>query len=58
MRVTDLIFNGVEYSFIEGNNFFKIYMNGEIVKSHIHLDYFPSTLFECSEILSEYGLNN
>ena len=57
MRKTELTFNGVEYLFIEDNNSFKIYIDGKIDKSLIHLDYFPSTLSECCELLSEYGMN-
>ena len=57
MRKTELTFNGVEYLFIEDNNSFKIYIDGEIEKSHIHLDFFPSTLLECCELISDYGMN-
>ena len=32
MRKTELTFNGVEYLFIENNNSFKIYVDGEIEK--------------------------
>lgn len=59
MRYTELTFNGRNFLWKEeDNNSFKVYVDGELRKSHIHIDYFPSTLLECSEFLTEYELNN
>ncbi|MDB9922050.1 hypothetical protein OAC95_00870 [Polaribacter sp.] len=59
MKKTKLNFNGTYYLFKEdNNNSFKVYVDGELRKSHIHIDYFPSTLLEFSEFLTEYELKN
>jgi hypothetical protein len=59
MRKTELTFNGTDYLFKQdNNNSFKVYVDGELRKSQIHIDCFPSTLLECSEFLTEYELNN
>ena len=59
MRKTELTFNGRNFLWKEeNNNSFKVYVDGELRKSHIHIDYFPSTLLEFSEFLTEYELKN
>ena len=58
MRKTELTFNGTDYLFKEddNNNTFKIYVNGEIEKTMIHFDYFPTSIYECGELIEEYEL--
>ena len=58
MRKTELTFNGMNFLWKEDdNNSFKVYVDGEIEKSHIHIDYFPTTLLECSEFLIGFDMN-
>jgi hypothetical protein len=58
MITTELKFNGTDYLFKEddNNNTFKIYVNGEIEKTMIHIDYFPNSINECGELIEEYQI--
>tara|TARA_Y100000741_G_scaffold306037_1_gene248382 strand:+ start:389 stop:580 length:192 start_codon:yes stop_codon:yes gene_type:complete len=58
MRKTELTFNGMNFLWKEeDNNSFKVYVDGEIEKSHIHLHYFPTTILECWEFLTEFDMD-
>ena len=54
----ELKFNGTDYLFKEdyNNNTFKIYVDGEIEKTMIDIDYFPNTIYECIELIEEYQI--
>ena len=54
----ELKFNGTDYLFKEdyNNNTFKIYVDGEIEKTMIHIYYFPNTIYECIELIEEYQI--
>ena len=58
MITTELKFNGTDYLFKEddNNNTFKIYVNGEIEKTMINIDYFPNYINECGELIEEYQI--
>ena len=44
------------YNINDNNNTFKIYVNGEIEKTMIHIDYFPNSINECGELIEEYQI--
>lgn len=56
---TELTFNGINYLFKEDDNnqSFKIYVDGEIEKTMIHISYFPITIEDCNELIINYQLD-